>query len=214
MEKFFNDIIQFLLPTKDIYLYIFLFFTSIIENLFPPIPGDTITVFGAFLVGIKRLDYIWVYLSTTLGSVIGFMLLFLIGKFFGRKFFDEKKYKHFSAAKIQKTEEWIKRFGYWIIVGNRFLPGIRSVISIVSGISKLNTYCVFLFSLISASIWNLLWIQTGYMLGNNWESVKQKYSELMWKYNIAALILAAAILLLFLIIYKYKKRAETRKINL
>jgi membrane protein DedA with SNARE-associated domain len=211
MEKFLNDVIQYLLPTKDIFLYIFLFFSSIIENLFPPVPGDTITAFGAFLVGIKRLNYFWVYLSTTLGSTIGFMLLFLLGKFFGRKFFDEKNYKHFSAEKIQKTENWIKKFGYWIIVSNRFFPGIRSVISLVSGISKLNTYLVLLYSLISASVWNFIWIETGYLLGNNWEIVKEKYSRLMWTYNITAAIIAAVIIILFIFFRLYKNKIKAKK---
>ncbi len=96
MENFLSDIIKFLLPLNNIFLYLFLFLSAIIENLFPPIPGDTITVFGAFLVGVGRLNYFGVYLSTTLGSVIGFMTLFLIGKYLGRKFFHEKNYKHFS----------------------------------------------------------------------------------------------------------------------
>jgi len=69
MTDFINDIIQFLLPHNDIYLYIFLFLSAVVENLFPPIPGDTITAFGAFLVGTGRLDFLLVYTSTTLGSV-------------------------------------------------------------------------------------------------------------------------------------------------
>jgi membrane protein DedA with SNARE-associated domain len=188
MENFFNELIKFLLPINDIFLYIFLFLSSVIENLFPPIPGDTITAFGAFLVGINRLNYFLVFLSTTLGSVTGFMLLFQLGKFFGRKFFDEKNYKHFSARKIQSTEIWIQKYGYWIIIANRFFPGIRSVISLVSGISQLKFYPVLLFSFISASIWNLIWIEVGYILGNNWDIVKDKFTKIMRNYNIAAII--------------------------
>ena len=69
MEQFINDIISFLLPKNDLFLYVFLFFSAIIENLFPPIPGDTITVFGAFLVGTGRLSYFFVYLATTAADI-------------------------------------------------------------------------------------------------------------------------------------------------
>jgi membrane protein DedA with SNARE-associated domain len=174
--------------------------------LFPPIPGDTITVFGAFLVGVGRLNYFGVYLSTTTGSVIGFMTLFLLGKYLGKKFFHEKNYKHFSIKTIEKTEKWIQKYGYWLIIFNRFLPSVRSVISIVSGISELNTTKVFFFSLISASAWNLLWIQTGYLLGHKWHIVKGKFTDIIMKYNIIAGIILISIIVIFLIIWKFRNK--------
>jgi membrane protein DedA with SNARE-associated domain len=207
MENFLSEIIKFLLPLNNIFLYLFLFLSAIIENLFPPIPGDTITVFGAFLVGVGRLNYFGVYLSTTLGSVIGFMTLFLLGKYLGKKFFHEKNYKHFSIKTIEKTEKWIQKYGYWLIISNRFLPTVRSVISIVSGISELNTTKVFFFSLISASAWNLIWIQTGYLLGHRWHTVKEKFSNIIWTYNIIAGIILISLIIIFLIIRKFRKKA-------
>jgi membrane protein DedA with SNARE-associated domain len=206
MENFLNEIIKFLLPLDNIYLYFFLFLSSIIENIFPPIPGDTITVFGAFLVGVGRLNYFGVYLSTTSGSVIGFMLLFLLGKFLGRKFFHEKNYKHFSIEKIEKTEKWFQKYGIWIIIANRFLPTIRSVISLVAGISELNTTKVFIYSLISASAWNLIWIHTGYLLGYRWHRVKEKFLDIIMKYDIIVGITLVLIVIIFLIYRKFKKK--------
>jgi membrane protein DedA with SNARE-associated domain len=206
MEKMLNDLIAFLLPMNNMFLYLFLFISAIVENLFPPIPGDTITVFGAFLVGIKRLNYFGVYISTTAGSVIGFMTLFLLGKYLGRKFFHEKNYKHFSIEKIERTEKWIQKYGNWIIIFNRFLPTIRSVISIVSGISELNTTRVFFYSLISASVWNLIWIHTGYLLGHKWHIVKENFSDIMWKYNIIAGIIILLIIIIFFIIRKFRNK--------
>ena len=108
MEEFLNRIIEFLLPQNDIFLYIFLFVSAIIENLFPPIPGDTITAFGAFLVGTGRLNYFLVYISTTIGSVIGFMALFFVGRFFEREFFMQKDFKFFSADSIINAEKWFR----------------------------------------------------------------------------------------------------------
>jgi membrane protein DedA with SNARE-associated domain len=206
MENFINDIIKFLLPLNNIYLYGFLFLSSIIENLFPPIPGDTITVFGAFLVGTGRLNYFGVFLSTTVGSVIGFMMLFLLGKYLGRKFFHERNYKHFSIEKIEKAEDWFKKYGGWIIIANRFLPTIRSVISLVAGISELNTTKVFFYSLISASAWNLLWIQTGYMLGHRWYRVKEKFLDMIMKYDIIAGVIIIILIIIFLIYRKFRNK--------
>jgi membrane protein DedA with SNARE-associated domain len=188
MEQLVNTIIDYLLPKNDIFLYIFLFLSSIIENLFPPIPGDTITVFGAFLVGIGRLNYALVFLFTTAGSVVGFMILAILGRFISREFFIKRNYKFFSAASIVSAEAWFERYGFWVVLANRFLPGIRSVVSLVSGITKLRLLHVFFLSLASAAIWNLLWIQVGFVLGNNWQTVRNKIAYIFAQYNIAACI--------------------------
>ncbi|HNU73176.1 MAG TPA: nickel pincer cofactor biosynthesis protein LarC, partial [Thermodesulfobacteriota bacterium] len=67
MDLLFQRIIDYLLPKNDLFLYIFLFGSSVLENLIPPIPGDTITVFGAFLVGVGRLNYWYVFIACTAG---------------------------------------------------------------------------------------------------------------------------------------------------
>ncbi len=207
MEQLLNSIIDFLLPKNDIFLYVFLFLSSIIENLFPPIPGDTITVFGAFLVGTGRLNYALVFLVTTAGSVAGFMILALIGRFIGREFLIERNYKFFSAASIVSAETWFERYGPWVVLANRFLPGIRSVVSIVSGITRLKLVNVFLLSLGSAALWNLIWIQVGYVLGNNWHMVRSRISHIFGKYNLVASIIVVLLVAGF-IGYRYFRRKK------
>jgi len=205
MEDLISKIIEYLLPTNDAFLYIFLFLSAVIENLFPPIPGDTITAFGAFLVGSGRLDYFLVYLSTTIGSVTGFMILFLLGKYLGKQFFVNKDYKYFSAQKIGIAEKWFSKYGYLVVLANRFFPGIRSVISIASGITMLNTVKVLIFSIISASIWNLMWIHTGYLLGENWDTVKERMGNLLRGYNLIASIIMVVFVIAFILYMKSKK---------
>jgi membrane protein DedA with SNARE-associated domain len=205
MEKFLDDLISFLLPKSNIYLYLFLFISSVIENIFPPIPGDVITALGAFLVGKGRLNYFFVFLTTMTGSVAGFIILFLVGKYFGKKFFYERENNIFSSANIKKSEKWIIKYGYWIILLNRFLPGIRSVISITSGILKLNLIKIILLSFISSSIWNLIWIQTGFMLGNKWDVVKTNFNIIMTRYNIVAGIIISIFIILLILIKMRKK---------
>jgi membrane protein DedA with SNARE-associated domain len=206
MEKWVNDAIAYLLPQNDIFLYLFLFFSAIIENLFPPIPGDTITAFGAFLVGTGRLSYALVYLATTAGSVAGFMMLVLLGRFLEREFFMKKNYRFFSAQSIVSAENWFSRYGYFVVLANRFLPGIRSVISLVSGITRLNLLKVFILSIVSASIWNILWIQVGFLLGNNWHTVRHRAGHLIQSYNIAAGIVITLFIAAFIVYKIVKKR--------
>ena len=175
------------------------------ENVFPPIPGDTITAFGAFLVGTRRLSFFGVYLSTTIGSLIGFMFLFWIGSLLGRRFFIERDYRFFKARDIIRAEEWFQKYGYFLILLNRFFPGVRSVISIAGGISRLRVLKVILLALISSGVWNLIWIALGYSVGTNWDMVREKMTRIMFNYNLAILILISLVVLI-LILKMMKKR--------
>jgi len=186
----------------DVLVYFLLALSAYVENLVPPIPGDTITAFGAFLVGTGRLDFFWVFLSTTLGSLLGFLTLFWCGRYLGRRFFFERDYRFFRAKDILRAEAWFIRYGYLMIVLNRFLPGIRSAVSLAAGITGLRGVWVAPLAFASCAFWNLIWIMVGHTLGTHWDLVQSKFSMLMWRYN----IMVAVLLALFLLFWLVRKR--------
>lgn len=198
--------LEFLDSLPDLLIYFLLGTSAFLENVFPPAPGDTITAFGAFLVGTHRLHFLGMFFSTTFGSLAGFMFLFWIGNLLGRRFFIERDFWYFRAEDIIRAERWFQRYGYFLILLNRFFPGVRSVISIAGGISKLNVPKVTVLALISSGVWNLIWIGIGYTLGTNWEAAKDRIEEIMASYNIAILAVFG-ILILFFIIRKVMKRS-------
>jgi len=207
MDELLSRIIEFMLPLGNYLIYLFLFISSVIENIFPPAPGDTITAFGAFLVGTGRLNFLSVYAITTLGSASGFMILFFLGRYLERGFFEKKNYRFFSNDKIADAERWFRKYGYLVILFNRFMPGLRSVISIVSGMSGLRTVPVFVLCFTSAMFWNLIWIYAGYTIGNNWDTVRTGVVELLKCYNYAACLLISAVLIFLLIKYIRRRSA-------
>ena len=186
--------------------YFLLGLSAFVENLFPPIPGDTITAFGAFLVGTGKLSFLGVYLSTTIGSFIGFITLFTIGGLLGKHFFIEKDYRFLKAKDIVRAEKWFGTYGYFLIAFNRFLPGLRSAVSVAAGLASLKPFWVALLSLVSCGVWNLLWILFGFSLGTHWETVEERMSELIGTYNMAILIFLVVLLLLFLLLRKGRWR--------
>lgn len=202
LDKF----LTYLDTLPELLIYLLLGLSAFVENVFPPAPGDTITAFGAFLVGTNRLGFLGLFISTTLGSLAGFMFLFWIGRLLGRRYFIERDFGYFKAEDILKAETWFKKYGYFLILINRFLPGIRSVISIVGGISGLQVLKVSILALVSSSIWNMIWIGMGYTLGSNWETSKGKIVEIMTTYNVIILALLG-IGILFLIIKKRIKKS-------
>ncbi len=152
MEALFDSFIEFLKNQNNYVLYSILFISGIVENLFPPAPGDTITIFGAFLIGRNRLNFFYVYLLTTAGSSIGYMILFYLGKLVQKDYFLKKDFSFFSAESFNKVELWYEKYGYVLILANRFIPAVRSVTGIVAGILRLQVFKVFIYSLISLII--------------------------------------------------------------
>jgi membrane protein DedA with SNARE-associated domain len=211
MEEYITFLFTSMIQADSTLLYSILFASSVVENLFPPIPGDTVTLLGAFLVGTGRLSFWPVYIITTAGSTLGFMMLVLTGRKLGRVFFINKNFSFFSSQSIINAEEWFSRFGYGVVFANRFLPGIRSVISIVTGISMLRLTPVLILSALSAALWNLLWVSAGSVLGDNWETVRNNAAVLVRNYNITAVIIISLAALFFIGRNLYRKRKTERE---
>ncbi|MEW6665270.1 MAG: DedA family protein [Thermodesulfobacteriota bacterium] len=201
LERFLSSLYS--LP--DMLVYLLLGLSAYVENVFPPIPGDTITAFGAFLVGTGRLSFLGVYLSTTLGSLLGFLSLFAVGGYLGRRFFMQRDYRFFRARDIARAEQWFERYGYLLIAINRFLPGVRSAVSLAGGMAHLHPIRVALLALLSCASWNLVWILGGSWLGSNWETVEARLSTLLMRYNLVVLLLMGLVVLVLVLRWTKKR---------
>ena len=201
MEQFLDQLIIFFNNQSNLALYLFLFVSAVMENLCPPVPGDTMIAFGGFLAGQGRLSFSLAFIVTTFGSFVGFMMLFYLGRFLGKNFFLKKNYRIFPAKRIDKTENWFLKHGYFLVFINRFIPAIRSVISIVAGISKLDALKVSIYCTISGAIWNLIWMLGGFFLGDNWDIVKLQLVYIVEQYT-KIFIASTALLLIIYITFK------------
>ena len=207
-----TNILDFITELPDGIIYLFLGISAFIENIFPPAPGDTVVALGAFLAGMERLSFLGVYISTTVGSVIGFMTLFYIGRLIGPKFFNSKTGRRlFPPARLRLAMRRFYRYGLTIILLNRFIVGIRSVIAITGGMCNLNVAVCVIFSFISASIWNLIFMLLGYYLGSNWGEVLEVVNLVLARYSIILILVFIVCGLLLYTRFFIKKR---RKIQL
>ena len=164
-----EPIVLWLQSLPAIGVYAFLFATTFIENLFPPSPSDVVLLFIATLVGIGTIDFVPTLLIATAGSVAGFLSAFLIGRRFGRSLAESEKFPFLNRKTIAKVDTWFDKYGYGVIVLNRFLSGTRAVVSFIAGMSELDLLKTTLFCTVSAVAWNAIVISLGNLLGDNWE---------------------------------------------
>jgi membrane protein DedA with SNARE-associated domain len=175
---------------------------SYLENIFPPSPSDLIIVFGGTLVGIGTVGFIPALLCTTLGSILGFLTAFWVGKEFGEKLLEPGRIKFISVDAVHKVEEWFRKYGYRIIVINRFLSGTRAVVSFVAGMSEMRVGPTAVLCGISALVWNGLLLFAGMELGHNWLAV----AAFLETYGEAVTVVVIVLLLILSVRWFYTRK--------
>jgi membrane protein DedA with SNARE-associated domain len=203
MEEYIERLIEALSQLDPLWTYGFLLLSAFLENVIPPVPGDTVVVFSAYLVGRGALDWQPVYLTTCTGGTLGFMTMYYLGYKRGRAFFSKAEGRFFSHQNMAKAEQWLDKYGKSLILANRFLSGIRSVIAIAAGIGGMNWKQVAVYGLISMGIWNGLLLYAGLMLGQNWTEAV----NFLGKYNRFWALFLAAVLGWVLLRYWRKRRS-------
>ncbi|KUG26083.1 deda family protein [hydrocarbon metagenome] len=129
--------------------------------------------------------------------------MYYVGKLFGEKLIRRGKIKFIKHGDILKADRWFRKWGYKLILANRFLPGTRSVISFFSGVHELDVGRTFVFSAISAFAWNAFIIYLGMVVGHNVELID--YYLNTYSYAIIALTIAVIAVILIRIFWRKKK---------
>lgn len=187
-----------------LWIYLTIFFFAYIENLFPPSPSDMVVVIGGSLVGTGTIGFVPLFISATSGSLAGFLTAFIIGWQFDKKLIHTGKLKFINVQSIDKVETAFRKWGYYLIVANRFLPGTRAVISFFAGMSRLNVNKTTILSLLSSAIWNLILIYLGITFGANIEIIDSYLST----YSTIIYIVTGIVILFFIVKYFLNKRKK------
>jgi membrane protein DedA with SNARE-associated domain len=154
------------------YLGVFLLIT--IENIFPPIPSEIILTFSGFATTISDMKVWGIIVSATLGSVFGAIVLYMIGRLLNTErlelLFESRlgRALHLKKEDVRKAENWFVKYDNKAIFFCRFVPIVRSLISIPAGMSKMNLKLFILLTSIGTFIWNVILIYLGRLAGETW----------------------------------------------
>ncbi len=190
--------------------YLGIVFLIAIENIFPPIPSEVILTFAGFATTISNITIIGAIVSSTIGSVLGAIVLYCIGRVLDEerinKIVDSKLGKTLRLKKqdIHKTFLWFDNKGKLAVFFGRFIPIIRSLVSIPAGMAKIKIGLFLILTTIGSLIWNIILIMLGRVAGVSWKVMAShigKYADFVWLGLLIILILG--ILILFL--KKFKK---------
>ena len=177
---------DFILNVMESFGYIGICFLIALENIFPPIPSEVILTFGGFLTTYSNLGPLGVIISATIGSLVGAILLYYLGYFFS-----DKLEKLFKMDDINKANNWFKEKGCKAVLYCRFVPIVRSLVSIPAGINKMNMPIFLLYTSIGTIIWNTVLVYAGVFLGDNWSyfaGVISRYSKVVLVFIILVIL--------------------------
>jgi membrane protein DedA with SNARE-associated domain len=189
-------------------IYMFLFFNSLFESLFPPYPSDAFVLVLSFLAGRGYYDALIVYLLTAAGSITGIMLIYGIGQKYGDRLLEflSRSFlgRIFPVHMIEKAKKKFSERGDLIVLLNRFLPGMRAPICFAAGIVGMKRHKMFYYSLVSVLIWNAFLVTAGFYVGATWDEA----SRFLRNYTVIASLILLGILLILTIIYFRKRRTK------
>lgn len=198
---------EFVMSFMNHFGYFGVFLLVAIENIFPPIPSEVILLFGGFVTTYTKLNIILMTLFATLGSLVGAILLYYIGKIFNyeklQKLVSGKigRILHLKKDDITRADKWFNQNGNITVFFCRFIPLVRSFISIPAGMNKMNIVKFIIYTTIGSLIWNFVLILLGAKTKENWTSIL----KLLNTYSIFIVIILL-LLLILITIYFYKKR--------
>ena len=149
----------------------------LLENIFPPIPSEVVMPLAGYLASKDDLSLIGVVIAGTAGSVLGALAFYYLGRKLGAERLKEWCDRHgrwlaISARDVEKTQRWFDRYGIWTVLLLRLVPGLRSLISIPAGISRMPLLPFVLFTTIGSALWSALLAWAGLVLGQHYESAE------------------------------------------
>ena len=149
----------------------------LLENVFPPIPSELIMPLAGFLTTNGHLTLGGLIAAGTLGSVAGAIVLYYVGRQIGGERLRAWSDRHgrwvgLSRADLDKSDEWFKRHGGKTVLLGRLVPGVRSLISIPAGVSKMDLRVFLVYTTLGSAGWTATLAYAGRLLGNKYEQVE------------------------------------------
>jgi membrane protein DedA with SNARE-associated domain len=143
-------------------------FAILLETVVPPIPSEAVLGLAGVLINDGRLDIVPVVLCATLGSILGAIFFYYVGRALGPRrshaFLD--RLPLVETEDVDKTFAWFERHGRSAVFFGRMVPIVRSFVSVPAGVVKMPLPQFLLYTAGGSLIWNSILIGLGVAAGD------------------------------------------------
>ena len=192
------------------------------ESTVIPVPSELVVAPAAYHAAGGNLDMWLVILFSTLGADVGATINYLAGWYLGRPIiykFANSKWGHLcllNQEKVEKSERYFEKHGMVATITGRLLPGIRHLISIPAGLSRMNYWKFLLYTTIGAGAWHSILAILGHYMHAfvPEEQLNEKILEYGEYIKFGLIIIVIIVCLYFLLKwYIKKKKAENKQVK-
>ncbi len=179
-----------------------------------PVPDEILLTFVGYLIFEEVLSPVPAALAAILGSICGITLSYLLGRIFGLPIVEKYgRYIHLKIKHLDKVRRWFQQLGKWTLTGGYFFPGVRHFTGFVAGTSKLRLPVFARYAYLGALCWAATFISLGYLLGEEWPEISERWLGLSGRVHSWAEILGPLILLIsggyFILRQRFWRRAAS-----
>lgn len=199
-----------------------IFVLMLLESTVIPVPSELVVAPAAYHAAGGNLDMWLVILFSTLGADVGATINYLAGWYLGRPIiykFANSKWGHLcllNQEKVEKSERYFEKHGMVATITGRLLPGIRHLISIPAGLSRMNYWKFLLYTTIGAGAWHSILAFLGHYMHAfvPEEQLNEKILEYGEYIKFGLIILVIIVCLYFLLKwYIKKKKADNKQVK-
>lgn len=183
--------------------YLGIFFLMVVESSFIPFPSEIVLIPAGYLASKGDMGILAIMFFAISGSVVGALINYYLALRLGRKILQRYgKYFFIKESTLNKMDDYFKKHGAISTFIGRLIPGIRQLISIPAGLSKMNLIVFVFYTSLGAGIWAFILVMLGYFIGENQELVDIYLKQ----------ITSAILFSLFLLGYWYYKAQKSKKV--
>ena len=155
-----------------------------LENVVPPVPSELIMPLGGFTAARGELSLTLVIVVGTLAALVGTLPWYAAGRWLDRDRVDAwvDRHGHWLTLDREELERAMRWFEHhrWIITVGRLIPGVRTVVSLPAGFSKMGLPQYLLYSVLGIAAWTGLLAYLGHLLGDRYEQVATYLGPVTW----------------------------------
>nr|WP_330384443.1 DedA family protein [Christensenella timonensis] len=195
---------EWIISLMDQFGYVGIALLIAVENIFPPIPSEVILTFGGFMTTYTNMNMWGVVIAATIGSLAGALVLYGIGRILNAERLERwlngrlGRILRLKPEDVEKAQAWFEKRGAKAVFLCRFVPIVRSLISIPAGMTKMNMGKFVLFTAAGTFVWNLVLVNLGVFAGASWEVIADAigvYANIVLVVIVAALAAGVGIFL-------------------
>ena len=190
---------------KYSYLAIFVLLSTGILGL--PFPDETILTLLGYLVSKNELVLIPTIFVAFMGSISGITLSYILGRFLGILALKKAgRFLHISEKNLEKGELWFEKLGKWTLTIGYFIPGVRHIVAIIAGSTKLKVPIFVVYAYSGALLWSVTFILLGYYAGEKWQPIVESVEK-----HLLAISLFVIVIVLGYSLFKYLRNKKNKE---